>query len=77
VRLQKDITDQFYEIIVAIVGEEILGLNGHQSDNEGKKGHLCVFMKRLFRSLKNASTSVVGGSSVTSAYIASSISSII
>jgi hypothetical protein len=29
-RLRKDIADQFHEIIVAIVGEEILGLNGHQ-----------------------------------------------
>jgi hypothetical protein len=45
VRLHKDITDQFYEIIVTIVGEEILGLNGHQSGDEGKEGHFCVFMK--------------------------------
>jgi hypothetical protein len=29
VRLPKDIANQFQEIIVAIVGEEILGLNGH------------------------------------------------
>jgi hypothetical protein len=47
-RLQKDITDQFHEIIVAIIGEEILRLNGYQSGDEGKKGHFCVFMKRLF-----------------------------
>jgi hypothetical protein len=48
VRLQKDITDQFQEIIVAIVGEEILGLNGHRLGDEGKEGHFCVFLKRLF-----------------------------
>jgi hypothetical protein len=42
VRLQKDITDQFYEIVVAIVGEEILGLNDHPSGDEGKEGHFCV-----------------------------------
>jgi hypothetical protein len=29
-RLRKDIVDQFYEIVVTIVEEEILGLNGHQ-----------------------------------------------
>jgi hypothetical protein len=29
VRLWKDITDQFQEIFVAIVAEEIIGLNGH------------------------------------------------
>jgi hypothetical protein len=45
VRLRKDITDQFYVIIVTIVGEEILGLNGHQPGDEGKEGHFCVFMK--------------------------------
>jgi hypothetical protein len=28
-RLWKDITDQFHEIIVAIIGEEILELNGY------------------------------------------------
>jgi hypothetical protein len=48
VRLQKDITDQFQEIIVAIVREEILGLNGHRPGDEGKEGHFCVFLKRLF-----------------------------
>jgi hypothetical protein len=73
VRLQKDITDQFHENIVAIVGEEILGLNGHQPGDEGKEGHICVFMKWLFL---NASTSAIGGSLVTSACIASNISSI-
>jgi hypothetical protein len=29
IRLQKDITDPFYEIGVAIVGKEILELNDH------------------------------------------------
>jgi hypothetical protein len=48
VRLEKDIADQFYEIIIAIVGEEILELNGHQVGDEGKEGHLCVFMKQFF-----------------------------
>jgi hypothetical protein len=52
VRLQKDIIDQFHEIIVAIVGEEILELNGHQPGDEGKEGHFCVLMKRLFRSFE-------------------------
>jgi hypothetical protein len=47
-RLQKDIVDQFHEIIVSIIREEILKLNGHQSDDEGKEDHFCVFMKRLF-----------------------------
>jgi hypothetical protein len=77
VRLWKDIIDQFHEIVVVIIGEEILGLNGHQLGDEGKEGHFCVFMKWLFRSLKNASISAVGESSVTSACIASSISSIL
>jgi hypothetical protein len=45
VGLRKDITDQFHEIVVAIVGEEILGLNGHQPGDEGKEGHFCVFLK--------------------------------
>jgi hypothetical protein len=48
VRLQKDIANQFQEIIIAIVGEEIVGLNGRQLGDEGKEGHFCVFMKRLF-----------------------------
>jgi hypothetical protein len=43
VRLQKDITDQFHEIIIAIIRENILGLNGHQPGDEGKEGSLlCV-----------------------------------
>jgi hypothetical protein len=42
VRLQKVIDDQFQEIIVVIVGEEILGLNGHQPGDEGKEGHFRV-----------------------------------
>jgi hypothetical protein len=46
--LWKDITNQFHEIVIAIVGEEILELNGHQPGDEGKEGHFCVFMKRLF-----------------------------
>jgi hypothetical protein len=48
VRLRNDITNQFHEIIVTIVGEEILGLNDHQPGDEGKECHFCVFMKRLF-----------------------------
>jgi hypothetical protein len=36
VRLPKDIADQFHEIIVAIIVEEILELNGHQPGDEGK-----------------------------------------
>ena len=36
VRLRKDIIDQFHAIVVAIIGEEILGLNGHQSGDEVK-----------------------------------------
>jgi hypothetical protein len=48
VRLQKDIADQFHEIIVAIVGEEILGLNDHYPGDEVKEGHFCVFMKWIF-----------------------------
>jgi hypothetical protein len=47
VSLWKDIANQFHEIIVEIVGEEILGLNGHQPGDEGKEGHFCVFMKWL------------------------------
>jgi hypothetical protein len=47
VRLRKDVIDQFHDIIVAIVGEEILGLNSHQSDDEGKEDHFCVFIKQL------------------------------
>jgi hypothetical protein len=45
VRLWKDITDQFHKIIVAIVGEEILGLNGHHPGDEGKVGHFSAFEK--------------------------------
>jgi hypothetical protein len=48
VRLKKDITDQFYKIVVAIIREKILGLNVHQPGDEGKEGHFCVFMKQLF-----------------------------
>jgi hypothetical protein len=44
-RLQKDIADQFQEIIVAIIGEEILGLNGHQPGDEGKEGHIMALLK--------------------------------
>jgi hypothetical protein len=47
-RLQKDIADQFYEIVVVIVGEEIFGLNDHHLDDEVKEGHFCVFMKWIF-----------------------------
>jgi hypothetical protein len=28
-RLRKDIADRFHKIVIAIIGEEILGLNGH------------------------------------------------
>jgi hypothetical protein len=48
VRLRKHIADQFHEIIVVIIGEEILGLIGHHPGDEGKEGHFCVFMKRIF-----------------------------
>jgi hypothetical protein len=48
VRLRKDIADQFYEIIVAIIEEEIFGLNDHHSGDEVKEGHFCVFMKWIF-----------------------------
>jgi hypothetical protein len=65
-RLQNDIVDQFHEIIVIIVVEEILGLNGHQPGDESE-GHSCVFMQQLFQNLENASTSDIGGSSITSA----------
>jgi hypothetical protein len=45
VKLRKDITNQFHEIVVAIVREEILRLNGHHPGDEGKEGHFCMFMK--------------------------------
>jgi hypothetical protein len=45
---QKDIIDQFHEVVVAIIGEEILRLNGHKSGDESKEGHFCVLMERLF-----------------------------
>jgi hypothetical protein len=48
VRLRKDIADQFHEIIVPIIREEILRLNDHQLGDEGKECHFCVFMQRLF-----------------------------
>jgi hypothetical protein len=35
-RFQKDIADRFYEIVITIVGEKILGLNGHQPGDENK-----------------------------------------
>jgi hypothetical protein len=44
VRLRKDIDDQFYEIIVVIIREEILKLNGHQPSDEDKEGHFYVFI---------------------------------
>jgi hypothetical protein len=47
-RLWKDVTDQFHDIIVIIVGEEILGLAGHQSGNKSKEGHFYVLMQWLF-----------------------------
>jgi hypothetical protein len=42
--LRKDIFNQFYEIVVTIIGEEILRLNGYKSGHESKEGHLCVLM---------------------------------
>jgi hypothetical protein len=45
VRLQKDIADQFHEIVVANIGEEILGLNGHQPGDEGKEGPMTARLK--------------------------------
>jgi hypothetical protein len=65
-RLRKDIADKFYEIIVAIIREKVLGLNGHHLGDEGMEGHLSVFMQWLFWSFKNASTFAVGGSLVSS-----------
>jgi hypothetical protein len=47
-KLWKDITDQFHEVIVAIIGEEILRHNGHKSGDESNEGHFCVLMQRLF-----------------------------
>jgi hypothetical protein len=44
-RLQKDITDKFQEIVVAIIGEKILGLNGHQPGDKGKEGHIMALLK--------------------------------
>jgi hypothetical protein len=52
VRVWKDIAGQFQEIVVIIIGEEILGLNGTQPGDEGKERHLCMFMKWLFRSFE-------------------------
>jgi hypothetical protein len=50
VRLWKDITDQFHEVIVAIVGEEILELNDHQLGDKHKEGHfLCVHEAALVK----------------------------
>jgi hypothetical protein len=46
--LQKDITDQFHEVVVAIIREEIFGLNGHKSGDESKRGHFCVLLQQLF-----------------------------
>jgi hypothetical protein len=46
--LQKDITDQFYEVIVIIIGEEILRLNDHKSGDGSKEDHLCVLIHRIF-----------------------------
>jgi hypothetical protein len=42
--LDFDIVDQFHEVIVAIVGEKILGLNGHQSGDKGKEGQFYLFI---------------------------------
>jgi hypothetical protein len=50
--LWKDIADQFYEVVVATIGEEILRLNDHKLGDESKEGHFCVFLQRLFLSFK-------------------------
>jgi hypothetical protein len=42
--LHKDISNQFYEIVVTIIGEEILQLNGYKLGHESWEGHLCVLM---------------------------------
>jgi hypothetical protein len=41
----KDIVDQFHAIIVAIIGEEIFGLDDHQPGDEREESHFCVFMQ--------------------------------
>jgi hypothetical protein len=46
--LWKDMTDQFQEVVVAIIGEGIFKLNGHKSGDESKEGHLCVLLQWLF-----------------------------
>jgi hypothetical protein len=51
-RLQKDIANHFYEIVVIIIGEEILGLSGPQLGDKSKEGHFCLFMQQLFRSFE-------------------------
>jgi hypothetical protein len=43
-RLRKNITDQFHEVVVTIIGEEILRLNGYKLGDESKEVHLCVLM---------------------------------
>jgi hypothetical protein len=47
-RLQKDIADQFHEIVVTIIEKEILRLNDHQLGDKIKEGHFCVFIQWLF-----------------------------
>jgi hypothetical protein len=42
---QNDITDQFHDIVVTIVGKEILGLNGHQLGDGRNEGHFCLFIQ--------------------------------
>jgi hypothetical protein len=44
-RLQKDIANQFDEIVLTIIGEELLRLNCHKSGHESKEGHFYVFMQ--------------------------------
>jgi hypothetical protein len=78
-RLRKDIADRFHEFVVVIFGKEIHELNNHWVTNARRVTYLCscIDSSDALRSLKNASTSIVGGSLVASAYIASSISSIL
>jgi hypothetical protein len=61
--LWNDIADQFYKVIVAIIQEEILRLNGHKLEMKARRvTFVCSYSgsSEALRSLKNVSTSVVG-----------------
>jgi hypothetical protein len=80
IRIQNDIPNSFQKLIVAVVGEE-LELNSHEPSHKSMVTFVysCNGSSKAFMSLKNSSTSSVGGSSVSrsnSGHIASSISSI-